>query len=58
MVVAATGVKNALECTPYQDYAKHEGLDYDNTLSVLESFFDCSGVCRLSTYRSFSNVAV
>eukprot|EP00347_Sterkiella_histriomuscorum_P019306 403342155 len=56
MVTSPTGITTISDCVPYQNYAKAEGLDYDSTISTLEKYFDCSGVCFISKYNSFTDV--
>lgn len=56
MVTSTTGITTVSDCAPYQTYAKAEGLDYDSTISTLEKYFECSGVCFTSKYYSFTNI--
>ena len=56
MNTSTNGVINVTNCAPYQTYVRQEGLEYDNTVSMIEGYFGCSGICTKSKYYSFSDV--
>ena len=57
MVTSVNGTTKVTTCTPYNEYVKMEGLDFDNTVRVIENYFNCSGICYTSVYRSFTDIS-
>jgi hypothetical protein len=54
---SSTGMKTLASCAPYHNYIYSESLGFDSTLTQIESFFDCSGICAKSKFYSLTDIS-
>lgn len=55
--VTASAFNRVSNCTAYSTYITSESLDFDNTLSKIEDFFGCSGICTKSLFYALTDIS-
>jgi hypothetical protein len=58
MVTSVDGNTNITQCDAYNNYVNSESLNLDNTLHIIEKYFNCSGICYKYDYFFYTNFSI